>query len=96
MYHDVGLGLCSVACNCNVTDNGQRREACYIIVALNLVSEEVDDEQYSDWNSKTKNKCNEKYDSTLRAYLAIELRFVNQLTLIGCGSNRDAAFLTLL
>ena len=86
MYHDVGLCLCSVACNCNVTDNGQRCEACYIVVTLYLVSEEFDDEQYSDRNSKSQNKRNEKDYSTLGTYLAIVLRFVNQFTFIGSGS----------
>ena len=98
MNHDIGLSflLGSITSHRDICDNRDRSELDYVFVTLNLVLEELDEEEDAGRNSQTEYEGDEHDDRTLRTNLAHERRSIDNLTLVGCSSQRDRVFLTLL
>ena len=86
VYHDVCLCLCGLAGDSNVGEDGQVRELGNVVVALNLVAEEIDEVDNACRNYAAQHKCDEHNDRTLGADLSSVLRFVDELALVGSGS----------
>ena len=96
MHNNVGFGLGCRACNGNVADDRQLGELLNVVVTLNLVAKHFNEVNQTDRQGNAENQCYEQDDRSLRAYLAINQRIVDNLTLVGCGCKRDRVLLALL
>ena len=80
----------------DVSYNGQHRHASYVIVSFNTEAQQLQQPQDGEGYSETDNQGCQQNDSILGTYLAVELRLVNHLTLVGGSSQRDTVLLALL
>ena len=96
LHHDAGLALHLVARYCHVGDDRQVGEARKVLMALYLEAEEADEEEHHDRDEEGGNECTAKHYNLLRADLSIVERSVDQLTLVGSGSQGDAVLLAFL
>ncbi len=83
--HDVGLGLGGVGRHGHVGQDGQRGEACHIVVTLNLVAEELYEEEHQGRYADAQHEGYEHDDRLLRADASAGSGLVDELALVGRG-----------
>jgi tyrosine-protein kinase Etk/Wzc len=90
------LRLNLFACNSHIANDRQIGKCLYIVVSLNLITEEVDEEQHTYRQGKSKNKCHKQDDRGLWACLAHNQWIVYKLALVCCSCQRYRVLLALL
>ena len=96
VYHDTSLRLNLFACNSHIANDRQIGKFLYIVVSLNLITEEVDEEQHAYRQGKSKNKRHKQDDRSLWACLAHNQWIVYKLALVCCSCQRYRVLLALL
>ena len=96
MHNDARRTFGTLVGHSDIGYQRQAGEVNHIVMALNLVAEEVEEEQDAERQQKADSGSRGEDGVGTRTHLPLEKRLVNKFSLVGCGSQRNAVLLTFL